>query len=62
VQDFKKKYIKIDPLPSLPVIKDLVVNMDSFFDKYDVVKPYLIDKTAPPVKERYQSQGRQGIN
>jgi len=56
VQDFKKKYIKIDPLPSLPVIKDLVVNMDSFFDKYEVVKPYLIDKTAPPVKERYQSQ------
>jgi succinate dehydrogenase / fumarate reductase iron-sulfur subunit len=56
IHDFKKKYIKIDPLPSLPVIKDLVVNMDSFFDKYDVVKPYLIDKTAPPVKERYQSQ------
>jgi succinate dehydrogenase / fumarate reductase, iron-sulfur subunit len=56
VQDFKKKYIKIDPLPSLPIIKDLVVNMDSFFAKYDVVKPYLITKTAPPVKERYQSQ------
>jgi succinate dehydrogenase / fumarate reductase iron-sulfur subunit len=52
----KKKKIKIDPLPSLPVIKDLVVDMDTFFDKYEVVKPYLISKTAPPVKERYQSQ------
>ncbi|MGA2669136.1 MAG: succinate dehydrogenase iron-sulfur subunit [Ignavibacteria bacterium] len=56
VQDFKKKYIKIDPLPSLPVIKDLVVDMDSFFAKYDIVKPYLIAKTPPPVKERLQSQ------
>lgn len=56
IHDFKKKFIKIDPLPSLPVIKDLVVNMDSFFDKYEVVKPYLIAKTAPPVKERYQSK------
>jgi succinate dehydrogenase / fumarate reductase, iron-sulfur subunit len=56
VQDYKKKYIKIDPLPSLPVIKDLVVDMDSFFAKYDIVKPYLISKSAPPVKERLQSQ------
>ena len=56
VQDYKKKYIKIDPLPSLPVIKDLVVDMDSFFAKYDIVKPYLIAKSAPPVKERLQSQ------
>lgn len=56
VHDYKKKYIKIDPLPSLPVIKDLVVDMDNFFAKYDIVKPYLIAKTPPPVKERYQSQ------
>jgi succinate dehydrogenase / fumarate reductase, iron-sulfur subunit len=56
VQDYKKKFIKIDPLPSLPVIKDLVVNMDSFFAKYDIVKPYLISKTPPPQFERYQSQ------
>jgi succinate dehydrogenase / fumarate reductase iron-sulfur subunit len=56
VQDYKKKYIKIDPLPSLQVIKDLVVDMDSFFAKYDIVKPYLISKSAPPVKERLQSQ------
>ncbi|HEY9188043.1 MAG TPA: succinate dehydrogenase iron-sulfur subunit [Bacteroidota bacterium] len=56
VQDYKKKYITIDPLPSLPIIKDLIVNMDSFFKKYEVVKPYLITKTPPPKKERYQSQ------
>jgi succinate dehydrogenase / fumarate reductase iron-sulfur subunit len=56
VKDFKKSYIRIDPLPGMPVIKDLVVDMDSFFEKYEVVKPYLISKTEPPPKERYQSQ------
>lgn len=56
VQDFKKKYITIDPLPAMPIIKDLVVDMDDFFAKYDVIKPYLITKSQPPVKERYQSQ------
>jgi len=56
VQDFKKKYITIDPLPALPIIKDLVVDMDDFFSKYEVIKPYLITKSQPPVKERYQSQ------
>ncbi len=56
VQDFKKKYITIDPLPAMPIIKDLVVDMDDFFAKYEVIKPYLITKSQPPVKERYQSQ------
>lgn len=56
VQDFKKKYITIDPLPALPIIKDLIVDMDSFFAKYDIIKPYLITKSQPPSKERYQSQ------
>lgn len=56
VHDFKKKYITIDPLPALPIIKDLIVDMDSFFAKYDIIKPYLITRTRPPSKERYQSQ------
>ncbi|MBN1633634.1 MAG: succinate dehydrogenase iron-sulfur subunit [Ignavibacteria bacterium] len=56
VQDFNKKYITIEPLPALPIIKDLIVDMDSFFAKYDIIKPYLITKTQPPSKERYQSQ------
>jgi len=56
VQDFKKKYITIEPLPMLPIIKDLIVDMDSFFAKYEVIKPYLITKAPPPAKEIYQSQ------
>jgi succinate dehydrogenase / fumarate reductase iron-sulfur subunit len=56
VKDYPKGYIKIEPIPSLNILKDLIVDMDSFFKKYDVIKPYLITKTAPPRKERYQSQ------
>ncbi len=47
--------VTIEPLQSLPVIKDLVVDMSDFFKKYEIVKPYLIAKTPPPSAERYQS-------
>ncbi len=51
-----KKTIVIEPLPALPIIKDLVVDMSSFFMKYEVIKPYLITNTPPPPNhERIQS-------
>lgn len=51
-----KKTIVIEPLPSLPIIKDLVVDMSTFFAKYEVIKPYLINNTPPPKNsERLQS-------
>lgn len=51
-----KKPIVIDPLPALPIIKDLVVEMTDFFDKYEVIKPYLINNSPPPPDiERLQS-------
>ena len=51
-----KKPVTIEPLPSMPIIKDLVVDMKSFYDKYEVVKPYLIVKTPPPAEgERFQT-------
>ena len=55
VQDIKKCTIKIEPLLALPLIKDLVVDFDTFFDKIEVTKPYFINDDPPPVKERYQS-------
>jgi succinate dehydrogenase / fumarate reductase, iron-sulfur subunit len=48
--------ITVEPLPSLPIIKDLITDMDDFFGKYTAVKPYLINDSPPPPKERYQSQ------
>jgi len=50
------KDINTKPLPSLPIIKDLVVDMTTFFEKYEVIKPYLINNTPPPPnRERLQS-------
>ena len=57
VQDLKlnKSTIQIEPIPALPLEKDLLVDMSSFFDKYKIMKPYLIPKDAAPERERYQT-------
>ncbi|MCH2357239.1 MAG: succinate dehydrogenase iron-sulfur subunit [Pseudomonadales bacterium] len=43
------------PLPGLPVIRDLVVDMSVFYKQYEKVKPYLINDDPPPAIERLQS-------
>jgi succinate dehydrogenase / fumarate reductase iron-sulfur subunit len=50
------KRISVAPLPGLPVIKDLVVDMDGFFESYKSVMPYLVAEGPPPERERIQSQ------
>ena len=43
------------PLPGLPVIRDLVVDMSIFYKQYEKIKPYLINDDPPPAIERLQS-------
>lgn len=43
------------PLPGLPVIRDLVVDMSLFYKQYEKVKPYLMNDTPAPAIERLQS-------
>lgn len=43
------------PLPGLPVIRDLVVDMSVFYKQYEKVKPYLQNDTPAPAIERLQS-------
>ena len=50
-----KEPIVLKPLPGLPVIRDLIVDMTQFFKQYHSIKPYLINDTPPPEKERLQS-------
>jgi succinate dehydrogenase / fumarate reductase iron-sulfur subunit len=50
-----KEPVVLKPLPGLPVIRDLIVDMTQFFKQYDSIKPYLINDTPPPEKERLQS-------
>ncbi len=47
--------VTLEPLPNLPVLKDLVVDMTGFWDAWATVKPYLIGDEAPPEKENLQS-------
>ncbi len=42
-------------MPGLPVIRDLIVDMTLFFKQYNSIKPYLVNDTQPPEKERLQS-------
>lgn len=47
--------IEIRPLPRLPVIRDLVVDLSQFYRHYRAVKPYLINLDPEPERERLQS-------
>ena len=47
--------ISIEPIRGLPVIKDLVVDMEPFFEQYKSVLPYLISSSDPGYEERKQS-------
>ncbi|HSN21415.1 MAG TPA: succinate dehydrogenase iron-sulfur subunit [Usitatibacter sp.] len=47
--------VVIRPLTSFPIIRDLIVDMTSFFAQYHSVKPYVIDDRPPPERERLQS-------
>lgn len=47
--------ISVEPLRGMPVVKDLIVDMDEFFESYKSVMPYLINDDPPPERERLQS-------
>ncbi|UCH25167.1 MAG: succinate dehydrogenase iron-sulfur subunit [Trueperaceae bacterium] len=47
--------IAIEPIRGLPVEKDLIVDMESFFDSYEAVLPYFINDDPVPAGERLQS-------
>jgi succinate dehydrogenase / fumarate reductase iron-sulfur subunit len=49
------KKIVIRPLPGLPVVRDLVVDMGQFYKQYEKIKPYLLnDGENPPAREHLQ--------
>ncbi len=52
----KNNKIIIRPLPGLPVIRDLVVDMGQFYAQYEKIQPYLLNASEPPQIERLQSQ------
>ena len=54
VKDYQDAEVLLEPLPTFKVLKDLVVDLDQFFERVEWVKPYLM-AGDPPEKERPQS-------
>lgn len=55
--------VTLKPLPGLPVVRDLFVDMTEFFKQYHSVKPWLMTESPPPARERLQSsQAREELN
>lgn len=56
LSSLKSNKIVIRPLPGLPVMRDLIVDMTQFYKQYEKVKPFLInDDKTPSARERLQS-------
>lgn len=51
----KRGRLVLRPLPGMPVIRDLVVDMTQFWRQYESIKPYLMNDQPPPAQERLQS-------
>ena len=55
--------VVLKPLPGLPVIRDLFVDMTGFFKQYHSIKPWLVNDDLPPERERLQSpEARDELN
>ena len=53
--DELKQPIEIKPLPGLPVIRDLIIDMEQFYKQYRAVKPYMIVNDPMPEVELRQT-------
>ncbi|MDQ5921917.1 MAG: succinate dehydrogenase / fumarate reductase, iron-sulfur subunit [Pseudomonadota bacterium] len=61
--DSLKQPIVLRPIPGLPVVRDLIVDMTQFFNQYNSIRPYVIDERPMPERERLQSpQDRDKLN
>ncbi|GAA4901354.1 succinate dehydrogenase iron-sulfur subunit [Ferrimonas pelagia] len=55
ISTFKGKKLVLRPLPGMPVVRDLVVDLSQFYTQYEKVKPYLINDGKTPAGENKQS-------
>ena len=51
----KRNKLSLRPLPGLPVVRDLVVDLEPFYKQYTKIKPYLINDEPTSGMERLQS-------
>jgi len=51
----KKNKLILRPLPGLPVVRDLIIDMTQFYQQYEKIKPYLINDAQPAARENIQT-------
>ena len=59
VRDLATTKITVEPLLGLRVVKDMIVDMEPFFEHYRSVMPFLVNDEPPPREERLQSPEEQ---
>jgi len=55
IKEVGSNHITIEPMLGFTIIKDLVVDLEPFFEKYRSIAPYLINDSTPGETERLQS-------
>ncbi len=55
LSELKADVIVLRPLPGLPVVRDLIIDMTQFYQQYEKIKPYLINDSQQPARENIQS-------
>ena len=56
IEDCASGDVKINPLPHMDVVKDLVPDLTHFYAQYASIKPWIRTETPPPDRERLQSK------
>jgi succinate dehydrogenase / fumarate reductase iron-sulfur subunit len=63
VKDYEGAQVLLEPLPSFKVLKDLLVDMEPFFEKVNLMRPYLIAQSLPEEGEiRQDPQDRKKVD
>jgi succinate dehydrogenase / fumarate reductase iron-sulfur subunit len=55
LSELKADTIVLRPLPGLPVVRDLIIDMTQFYQQYEKIKPYLINDSQVPARENIQT-------
>jgi succinate dehydrogenase / fumarate reductase, iron-sulfur subunit len=55
VNELDTDKITVEPMLGMPVIKDLIVDMEPFFEHYRQIMPYFVNDEPAPKQERLQS-------
>ena len=61
IEEVKKNVVKVTPLPHMPVVKDLVPDLNHVYAQLASIEPWMKTETAAPTRERLQSPEEQKL-